>query len=125
VIQPVFLDSIQSEYSMTPKDHKAQGRPLSDAETQRRIKNLIALKYMERARDLPDGAIPADATTPADGWYSLPVPFYHQEVYYCRDGGRKVIWTALEEYQSRGVLFFSQRRRQCFLYCILTKNLMF
>jgi hypothetical protein len=84
---------------MPQKEHKVSGNPLSEAETQRRIQNLIALKYIQRASDLPDGAIPSDTTTPANGWYSLPKPFYHQEVYYCRDCGKKVIWTALEKHQ--------------------------
>jgi hypothetical protein len=84
---------------MPRKSQKGRNYPLSDAETERRIKNLIALKYLERASDLPDGAIPADTTIPANGWYSLPVPFYDQEVYHCRDCGKKVVWTALEKYR--------------------------
>lgn len=78
---------------------KPQECPLSEAETQRRIKNLIALGYIKRASDLPNGAIPADTTIPANAYYSLPVPFYAEDVYCCRDCGKKVVWTALEKYQ--------------------------
>ena len=84
---------------MPRKSRKARNYPLSEAETQRRIKNLIALKYIERASDLPDGAIPADTTIPANAYYSLPTPFYAQEEYYCRACGKKVVWTALEKYE--------------------------
>ena len=77
-----------------PKDY-----PLSDAEKQRRIKNLIALGYIERASDVPDGAIPADTTIPASEYGRLSVPFYAQEMYRCRDCGKQVVWTALEKYQ--------------------------
>jgi Probable zinc-ribbon domain len=73
--------------------------PLTEVEKQRRIRNLITLGYFEKASDLPDGAIPADTTIPANAYYSLPVPFYTREEYYCRDCGKKVVWTALEKYQ--------------------------
>jgi len=49
--------------------------PLSQAEVQRRIKNLIALGYIERASDMPAGAIPVATTIEANSWYSAPVPF--------------------------------------------------
>src|SRR5262245_57039012 len=78
---------------------KPQNYPLSEAETQRRISNLIELGYIERASDVPHGAIPADTAIPAKTYYSLPVPFYAEEVYCCRDCGKKVVWTAFEKYQ--------------------------
>ena len=72
---------------------------LSEAESQRRIKNLIALGYIEKVSDIPEGAIPASTTIPAGEYYCLPVPFYAQEEYHCRDCGEKAVWTALDKYQ--------------------------
>jgi hypothetical protein len=81
------------------RSEKLSADPLSEAEKQRRIRNLIALGYITRASDIPAGAIPADTAIPANGYYSLPVPFYAQEVYACRDCGKQVVWAALEKYQ--------------------------
>jgi DNA-directed RNA polymerase subunit RPC12/RpoP len=72
--------------------------PLSRAERERRIKNLIELGYLLTASGVPEEAIPADTAVPAKSWYSLPMPFYSDEVYRCRDCGREVVWTALEKY---------------------------
>lgn len=60
---------------------------------------MIALGYIERASDLPEGAIPADTTIPTKSYYSLPTPFYAEEVYRCRGCGKKTVWSALEKYQ--------------------------
>jgi Probable zinc-ribbon domain len=81
------------------RSEKPQNYPLSEAEKQRRVRNLIALGYIGREGDVPDGAIPADTTVPARAYYSLPVPFYAQETYCCRDCGKDVVWTALEKYE--------------------------
>jgi hypothetical protein len=80
--------------SVTP-----QTFPISEAERSRRIRNLIALGYLRRASDVPDGAIPVDTTIPANSHYSPPMPFYAQEVFRCRDCEKEVVWTALEKYQ--------------------------
>ncbi len=94
---------------------RTDGYPFSEAEKQRRIRNLIALKYIERVSDIPDDAIPADTSIPAGAYYSLPAPFYAEEVYSCRDCGKKVVWTALEKYQyyeiEKGNMY--ARRVQC------------
>ena len=81
------------------QSQKLQNNPLSGAEAQRRIKNLTTLGCIERASDIPDSAIPADITIPAGEHYSLPVPFFAQEVYCWRDCGKKIIWTALDKYR--------------------------
>lgn len=78
---------------------RSQSNPLTEVEVNRRIQNLIALGYIERVSDLPDGAIPGDTVIPAGSYYSPPMPFYAQEEYCCRDCGKKVTWTALEKYQ--------------------------
>jgi hypothetical protein len=78
---------------------KPQAYPLSESERKRRIRNLIALGYISAAGELPDEAIPADTSIPANSYYSPPMPFYAQEVYCCRDCGKQVVWTPLEKYQ--------------------------
>lgn len=93
------LGSLGATSMSRKQSENPQNYPLSEAEKQRRVKNLIALGYIERASDLPDGAIPADTTIPAKAYYSLPVPFYAQEMYRCRECGQEVIWTALEKYR--------------------------
>lgn len=74
-------------------------KPLTDAEKRRRVKNLIELGYIERASEIPDGAIPAMTKIPANSYYSLPMPFYAEEEYRCRDCGKKVVWPALEKFR--------------------------
>lgn len=81
------------------RQHKFQSYPFSKAEVERRIQNLIELGYIERASDVPAGAIPATTTVPAHAYYGLRVPFYAEETYRCRDCGKEVVWTALEKYQ--------------------------
>ena len=56
------------------------------------------LGYIQRASEVPDDAIPAYTTIPANGHYSLPMPIYVREEYKCRDCGARVEWTAQEKY---------------------------
>ena len=82
-----------------PQSNERQQNPLSRSERERRIKNLIQLGYIASASDLPEGAIPAFTKVPARSWYSLPTPFYAEEIYRCRDCGKEAVWTAVEKYR--------------------------
>ena len=79
--------------------NQRERHPLSRSERERRIENLIHLGYIASANDLPEGAIPADTKVPARSWYSLPTPYYAEEIYRCRDCGKETVWTALEQYR--------------------------
>ena len=82
-----------------PQSNERERNPLSGSERERRIKNLIHLGYIASASELPEGAIPALTEVPANSWGSLPTPFYAEEIYRCRDCGKKTVWTALEKYR--------------------------
>ena len=85
--------------SRRPRSNERKRSPLSRAERERRIKTLIELGYIERASEVPEGAIPATTTVPTRSWYSLPTPFYADEVFRCRKCGKATVWTALEKFQ--------------------------
>ena len=86
-------------YMSSLRSNERKKSPISRAERERRVKNLIELGYIERAADVPDGAIPATTKIAAAEWYSLPTPVYADEVYRCRDCGKETLWTAHEKYR--------------------------
>jgi hypothetical protein len=81
------------------RSERSQDSPISEVERDRRIRNLIRLGYIERVSDVPEDAIPAQTTVPANSYYSLPMPLYTREDYSCRDCGKKVVWTPEEKFR--------------------------